>query len=156
MEFSMPKDFFKGDFAFHLEIKMDNGINVLGVLTSLGGAAGLIWGAFLASNPAGWTVAAALGAIGLVFSFYKSIRSFLSSKYKMEQQRQSTDDNLNRIFSKLEESLLENMTNAGQKLDQPLAQTKSQLKFPTEQSRATASALSEIGLRRSDLKNRII
>lgn len=156
MEYSVSSDLLKKSFSFHLEFKIDNGLNVVGILSSLGGAAGLIWVAFLASNPAGWTVATVLGAIGLVFSFYKAIRGFLSSAYKMEQQRASADTNLDRVFEKLEEALLENINKAGEALDEALAQTKTQLKLPLDQSRATVTALSQIGLRMSDLKNSIV
>ena len=156
MVYSVPEDLFKKDLSFHLDFKIGDGLNVVGILSSLGGAASLIWFGFLASNPAGWTVATVLGAIGLVFSFYKSVRGFFSSKYKMEQQRASADDNLDRVFSKLEEALMENISKAGEKLDEALAQTKSQLKLPLDQSRATATALSHITLRMSDLKNSIV
>lgn len=155
LEYSAPDDLFKNSFSFNLDFKIDNGLNVLGILSSLGGAAALIWGAFLASNPAGWTAAAVIGAIGLVFSFYKAVRSFFSSTYKMEQQRASADDNLGRVFGKLEEALLENIDKAGEKLDEALVQTKAQLKLPLEQSWATVNALSEIGKRMSTLKNNI-
>ena len=156
MEYSMPKDLFKSEFSFQLDFKMGNGINVLGILSSLGGAAGLIWASFLASNPVGWTAAAVLGAIGLVFSFYKSVRSFFSSEYKMEQQRKSADENLEKVFDKLEEMLTDNMNKAGERLAEALAETKVQLKMPLEQSLATIRTLSEIGLRMADLKKRIV
>lgn len=156
MEYSMPKDIFKSDFSFQLDFKMGNGINVVGILSSLGGAAGLVWVGFLASNPAGWTVAAVLGAVGLVFSFYKSVRGYFSSKYKMEQQRKSADENLENVFDKLEEMLTDNLDQAGEKLGEALAETKKQLKMPLEQSLATISTLSEIGLRMADLKKRIV
>lgn len=156
MEYSMPKDIFKNEFSFQLDFKMGNGINVLGILSSLGGAAGLIWASFLASNPVGWTAAAVLGAIGLVFSFYKSVRGFFSSKYKMEQQRKSADENLEKVFEKLEEMLTDNMNKAGDKLGEALTETKLQLKMPVEQSLATIGTLSEIGLRMADLKKRVV
>lgn len=79
---------------------MDNGINVIGLLSTLGGAAALVWASFLASNPVGWTAAAVLGAVGLVFSFYKAVRSFFSSDYKKEQQRKVTEDNLDKRCSR--------------------------------------------------------
>lgn len=156
MEYSMPKDIIKSNFSFQLDFKMGNGINVVGIISSLGGAAGLVWVGFLASNPAGWTVAAVLGAIGLVFSFYKSVRGFFSSQYKMEQQRKSADENIEKVFEKLEEMLIENLDQAGVKLGEALAETKKQLKIPLEQSLATISTLSEISLRMADLKKRII
>ena len=151
----MPSDLFAKSFSLQLDFKMDNGLNVFGIVSSLGGAAGLIWMAFLASNPAGWTAAAVISAIGLVFSFYKSVRSFFSSDYKMEQQRASADKNIDLVFEKLEEAILENINKATQQLDEALAQTKMKLKLPLQQSLTTVDTLTQIGTRMSQLKTRI-
>ncbi|GBU14677.1 hypothetical protein AwPolaro_00550 [Polaromonas sp.] len=156
MEYSMPQNMFKSEFSFRLDFEMDNGINVLGIVSSLGGAAALIFTAFLTSNPVGWTVASVLGAIGLVLSFYTAIRGWLSSDFKMEQQRESADENLKNVFDKLEEVLVNNLSKAGEKLGEALAETKVQLKMPFEQSQTTIETLSEIALRMTDFKKRIV
>ena len=74
----------------------------------------------------------------------------------MEQQRKSADENLEKVFDKLEEMLTDNMNKAGERLAEALAETKVQLKMPLEQSLATIRTLSEIGLRMADLKKRIV
>lgn len=129
---------------FKTDFKMKNGINMLGLISTLGGAAGLIWTTFLASNPAGWTVAAVLGAVGLVFSFYKAVRSLFSSDYKKEQQRKSADENLENIFSKLNEKLNDHLESASKKINEALQQTKSQLRVPHEQCANSKIALEKI------------
>ena len=140
---------------FNANFKMENGINVIGLISTLGGAAALVWGSFLASNPVGWTTAAVLGAIGLVFSFYKAVRSFFSSDYKMEQQRKSTDENLNIVFSKLTETLDNNLEAASEKINEALEKTKIQMGIPFEQSMNTQLALSGVITNMKKLNDRL-
>jgi hypothetical protein len=150
MEYSMPGDLFTKSFSFHLDFKMNNGLNVVDLLSSLGGATTLVIGIF-SGNP----VVVAIGAVTLVFQIYKSVRSFFSSAYKMEQQRASADDNLDRVFEKLEEAMLANINNSTQQLDEALAKTKMKLKLPLQQSLTTVDTLAQIDMRMSQLKNRI-
>lgn len=140
---------------FNIDFKMDNGINVLGLITTLGGAAGLVWTTFLASSPAGWTVAAVLGAVGLVFNFYKAVRSFFSSDYKKEQQRQAVDENLDNFFTKLTEKLEDNIQSASTKIDEALQDTKKQMLIPHEQCVNTKAALEGITIKMMALRNGI-
>ena len=140
---------------FDTDFKMDNGINVIGLLSTLGGAAALVWASFLASNPVGWTAAAVLGAVGLVFSFYKAVRSFFSSDYKKEQQRKVTEDNLDKVFSKLTETLDNNLESASEKIDEALQETKKQMRIPYEQSVNTKKALEGISSQMSALRDKI-
>ena len=135
---------------------MDNGINVIGLISTLGGAAALVWASFLASNPVGWTTAAVLGAVGLVFSFYKAVRSFFSSDYKKEQQRKSADDNLGKVFTKLTEMLDDNLESASAKINEALLETKKQMRIPYEQSINTKAALEEIVTKMMALRDQLI
>jgi len=132
------------NIGFKTDFKMTNGINMFGLISTLGGAAGLVWTTFLASNPAGWTVAAVLGAVGLVFSFYKSVRSIFSSDYKKEQQRKSADDNLDKVFLKITEKLNDNLESASEKINEALLHVKSQMRIPYEQCINSKTALEEI------------
>ena len=140
---------------FNANFKMENGINVIGLISTLGGAAALVWGSFLASNPVGWTTAAVLGAIGLVFSFYKAVRSFFSSNYKKEQQRKSTDENLDMVFSSLVETLDKNLEAASEKIDEALQKTKKQMQVPFEQSINTQLALAGLITRMKKLNDKL-
>lgn len=154
LQYSINDPFSSMQLSFSTDFKMDNGINVLALISSLGGAAALVWASFLASNPVGWTTAAVLGAVGLVFSFYKAVRSFFSSEYKKEQQRKSADENLKAVFKKLTEMLDGNLQSASEKISEALEDTKKQLRLPYQQSLATQTALSDIAQRISKLRDK--
>lgn len=141
LELNINRHFGTGPGHFSLEFKFDNGINTLGLLSSLGGATAMIWGAFFASNPLGWSVATALGAVTLLFSFYKSVRGFFSSSYKMEQQRKSADENLAKVFGKIEETLDERLSEAGGEISQTMNRLKEQLSAPLHSVQETLQAL---------------
>lgn len=140
----------------HTDFKMDNGINVIALISSLGGAAALVWASFLASNPVGWSTAAVLGAVGLVFSFYKAVRSFFSSEYKKEQQRKSADENLDKVFEKLTEMLDANLDSASAKINEALLETKLKMRVPYEQSISTKAALEAIASKMAVLRDKLI
>lgn len=88
----------KTDFNF----KLDNGINKMGVVGALIGGFALAW------NPMGWGLIA-ISAATLLFSVYKSVRSFFSSNYKKSQQRKSTDENLRNIVKDINQNLEDNL-----------------------------------------------
>ncbi|MFB6413797.1 hypothetical protein [Edwardsiella piscicida] len=90
----------KFDGQFDVKIDIDSGIKLTSLLATLAGGALLFW------NPAGWIVLAPALA-GLVFAFYKAVRSFFSSSYKMSQQRQSADENLSKVARKIKSSISE-------------------------------------------------
>ncbi|MFM2059153.1 MAG: hypothetical protein RLY71_3538 [Pseudomonadota bacterium] len=156
LHYTIDNPFSSSKLSFNTNFKMDKGINVLGLISTLGGAAGLVWTTFLASNPAGWTVAAVLGAVGLVFSFYKAIRSFLSSDYKKEQQRKSADNNLNKVFAKLTERLDDNLESASAKINEALMDTQKQMRIPYEQCVNTKTALEGFAARMKALHDKLI
>lgn len=142
--------------SFNTDFKMDNGINVIGLISTLGGAAALVWASFLGSNPVGWTTAAVLGAVGLVFSFYKAVRSFFSSDYKKEQQRESANHNLDKVFAKLIKMLDDNLKSASAKINEALLETKKQMRIPYEQSVNTKTALKGITVKIMALRDKLI
>ncbi|HJV74719.1 MAG TPA: hypothetical protein VJ654_10890 [Noviherbaspirillum sp.] len=141
LEININRHFGAGPGHFDLEFKIDNGINTVGLLSSLGGAAALVWGTFFASNPLGWSIAAAIGAVTLLFSFYKAVRSFFSSSYKMEQQRKVADENLAMVFDKIEQMLDERMSEAGNEIAQTMERLKDQLSVPLNSVQTTLQTL---------------
>jgi uncharacterized protein YukE len=142
--------------SFNTDFKMSNGINIVGLISTLGGAAALVWASFLASNPVGWTTAAVIGAVGLVFSLYKAVRSFFSSDYKKEQQRKSADENIEKVFEKLTEMLDGNLESASAKIKEALLSTKTQMRIPYEQSLNTKMALEEIAGKMAALRDKLV
>ncbi len=83
--------------AFDFNIDTDSGIDGLGLLGSM---AGLGFGIFNFWNPIGWA-SIGLGAIGMV----KSVWNFFDSDYKKSQQKKEVDNNLNKVFKKIEEDV---------------------------------------------------
>ena len=101
------------DSKFIIALKIDNGINGYGLFGSIlsGGAtayfafaAGNIW------NPAGWTLTTlgiVLSALAVIISFGKSINKFFDSDYKKSEQKQSTNDNLDKIVENIKPKIMQ-------------------------------------------------
>lgn len=81
-----------------VNINIDDGVDVWGVLGAVGSGLVLFW------NPAGWAVVAASVA-SLVFQVYKAFRSMFSSDYKKSQQRKSTNENIAIVTSKIKSNI---------------------------------------------------
>lgn len=156
LQYTIDDPFSSLKLSVNTDFKMSNGINVVGLISTLGGATALIWAAFLASNPVGWTTATVIGAVGLVFSFYKAVRSFFSSDYKKEQQRKSADENLEKVFDKLTEMLDSNLESASAKIKEALISTKTQMSFPYEQCLHTKEALEVIAVKMAALRDKLV
>lgn len=156
LQYTIDDPFSSLKLSFNTDFKMSNGINVVGLVSTLGGATALIWAAFLTSNPVGWTTATVIGAVGLVFSFYKALRSFFSSNYKKEQQRKSADENLERLFEKLTEMLDGNLESASAKIKDALLSTKSKMRNPYAQCLHTKEALQDISIHMTKLRDRLV
>lgn len=108
---------------FELNINIDHGVNITGLLGSL------ISGALLWWTGAG-LLAAAVSAVGIVVSIYKSVRSFFSSKYKKEQQREAADKNIRSVAREIESSASTAAREAIDKIREHLQETGKSLKEP--------------------------
>jgi hypothetical protein len=113
------------DFNFDLSEDIDNGVNVAGIISSIVG------GVLLAISGAG-IAAIALGAVGLVFSVYKSVRSMFSSSYKISQQKKSANKNIDNIAEELYGTANTNIDNALKELEEKIDTIKLSLKTPIE------------------------
>jgi len=122
--------------GFSLDVDIDNGVNVMGLIGTVVGTVGLVF------TPVGWG-AIAVGAVGLVFSFYKSVRSFFSSNYKMSQQRKSTDNNIYDVARELERTVDRNIDSAVPKIESQLDLLKEVLKMPVANTKAINDVLTE-------------
>ncbi|ASY77973.1 MULTISPECIES: hypothetical protein [Pectobacterium] len=125
---------FEGQFDVRIDI--DSGIKLTSLLATLAGGALLFW------NPAGWIVLAPALA-GLVFAFYKAVRSFFSSSYKMSQQRQSADENLSNVARKIKASISDGLESAFPELDEKVEQLKAMLQEPVRQASHTNNILKD-------------
>lgn len=113
------------DINFDLSENIDNGVNVIGIISSIVG------GVVLAISGAG-IAAIALGAVGLVFSIYKSVRSMFNSSYKISQQKKSADENIANITKELQSTANTNIDNAFKELEGKVDTIKLSLKTPIE------------------------
>jgi hypothetical protein len=121
---------------FSLDVDIDNGVNIMGLIGTVVGAVGLAY------TPVGWG-AIAFGAVGLVVSFYKSIRSFLSSDHKMSQQRKSTDGNIHDVAKKLESTVERKIDGTIPNIESQLEVLKEALKTPVANTKAINDVLTE-------------
>jgi len=118
----------KFDNQFELKIDIDNGLKLTSLLATLAGGALLWW------NPAGWLILGPALA-GMVFAVYKAVRSFFSSSYKISQQKQSSDDNLNKIARNMKSSIEEGIEKVFPELEEKVVQLKSMLEEPARQAK---------------------
>ncbi|MBV7480294.1 hypothetical protein [Pseudomonas sp. PDM31] len=136
-----------GDFS--LNVNIDNGINVVGLLASLAGGAVLFW------NPAGW-VLMSIGVATLLVSLAKAVWSFFDSDYKKGQQRKATDNNLENACEAIRDSFRETLAQALPPLEVKIEQIRTVLRQPALQARHINQKLdaAHLGLKKiaSDLK----
>ena len=126
-----------GDMDFSLNIKIDNGVSTIGLISSAIGAAILL----LIPGP-GW-VALAVGIVGILISAFKAIRSSLSSDYKKAQQRKAADENIDKIFRSIESSHISQLEENMQKLADSLTHIKKRFQLPAQQAELITSSLKD-------------
>jgi exonuclease VII large subunit len=126
LDFNINCYFGDGKNGFTPDFKIDNGINKVGLLSSLGNAATLIWAAFQSTNPIGLTIIAAT----LLFRFAKAVLGYFSTSYKMEQQRKSANENLEKVFENIEKTFDKRLSEVGGEVSKMMKQLKEQLSGP--------------------------
>jgi hypothetical protein len=125
---------------FTLDFKIDNGINLYGLLASIAGGILLVW------NPVGW-VLMSLGALTLLTSMFKSVWGFFSSSYRMGQQRKSTDDNLDNVCKQIRASLKKSLDSAMPALEQKVGTIRDMVWAPVGQTQQISNKLDRVHLR---------
>ena len=133
---------------FKLDVDIDNGVNVMGLIGTVIGTVGL------AFTPVGWG-AIAVGAAGLIFSLYKSVRSLFSSDYKMSQQRQSTDDNINDVAKELENTVKRHIEDAVPNIETQLKALKEALNMSVAKTKAINDVLASSTAHLDKISNKI-
>ncbi len=109
-----------------LSINIDNGIKVGSLLLSVGGAIAAILGT------GGWILA--VGLVGLVFSFAKSVWGWVDSDYKKSEQRKSVNQNLHNIVAQLHQSLEAELKEALPEVRAKLDQIEQTIEVPIKQT----------------------
>ncbi|MGY0635131.1 hypothetical protein [Luteimonas sp. A478] len=123
------------DPKFSLNLKVDNGVNVLGlVLTTIGTIS------LLVSNPAGWLIIT-FSVLGLVISLGKALWALVDSNFKKSQQRKAVDENLSKAVSELKKDLNDGRKSILDTLQGPCNDVKKQLGAPLRNIKLQASVL---------------
>lgn len=127
---------------FNLDIKIDNGLNLIGLVSS--GVAIVISIVSLASNPVGWTfafVGGVLAAVGALIGVTKSVIGFFSSDYKKSQQRKETDNAIRKAANQIGnemEKILNDIKNA---MNEEVEKVLMELQAPLKQYKSVIEVL---------------
>jgi hypothetical protein len=124
------------DTKFDLKIDIDNGLKWKNLI------APIIGGAFMFWNPAGWVVLA-LSLSTILVSIGKAVISFFSSSYKMSQQRQSADKNLEEITDQMRIEMHKSLNDAFPILATKVDEIKLALEEPVKQVREILTTLEQ-------------
>ncbi|WP_394206974.1 DUF726 domain-containing protein [Pseudomonas putida] len=113
---------------FNLNIKIDNGIKIMGLLASLVGiaAAPFTGGASL------WVAGGA--ALTFLIAVGKALWSAIDKDYKKSQQRQATDKNLLSATEQLRDTLQQSLDSALEDMQQTIKQLDLALQAPAKQA----------------------
>lgn len=85
--------------VFVLDLRVDNGVSVVGLVTTAIGAIALAL-----TGPGGWVVIS-LSALGVVMSLAKALWSLIDEGFKKSQQRKAVDENLTEAMSSLKKDI---------------------------------------------------
>jgi len=134
---------------FNLNIKIDNGVKVAGLLASLVGiaAAPFTGGASL------WFVGASV--LTALVSIGKALWSALSTDSKMSQQRQALDKNLRSATQQLRDMLRESLNIALNEMQGTIDQLDLALEAPAKQAANQVNTLSRSTIRLKTLSRQI-
>ncbi|MBK5262070.1 MAG: hypothetical protein JJE17_05775 [Peptostreptococcaceae bacterium] len=114
----------KFDFDFTSDIDIKSGINlpstILSVITAIGGVI------LCFMSPAGWALLA-LSILGGAISIGKEVLGVLDHKYRASQQKKVSDDNIEEMGNKILESILVNLKDAEDPLQEGISGIKDEL-----------------------------
>lgn len=136
------------DIDFEFEIKIDNGISIAGLITTVLGSIALIFGS------GGWALA--FGAISIILSFTKAVWAFFDSDYKKAQQRKAADRNIEKIFCSVESTCTSQLKVKNQKLYSNLDNIKHKFQLPAIQAQKITSLLNDFVQRLELISQKII
>lgn len=130
---------------FKININVDNGLKVGGLVTGgIGAALGIV---FLVSNPAGWTIAFVGGVLALVGSLVgvaKSVWGFFDSDYKKSQQRKEADKILREANKTIEKETNKIIAKIKQEISIEMQKIQNQLEDPVKQCIAINTSLKQV------------
>ena len=127
---------------FNLDIKIDNGLNLIGLVSS--GVSVVTGIVLLATNPVGWTVTfvgGVLAVVGALIGVTKSVIGFFSSDYRKSQQRKETDNAIRKAANQIGnemEKILNGIKNA---MNEEVEKVLMELQAPLKQYKSVIEVL---------------
>ena len=127
---------------FNLDIKIDNGLNLIGLVSS--GVSVVTGIVLLATNPVGWTVTfvgGVLSVVGALIGVTKSVIGFFSSDYRKSQQRKETDNAIRKAANQIGnemEKILNGIKNA---MNEEVEKVLMELQAPLKQYKSVIEVL---------------
>ena len=85
--------------SFNLDLRVNNGVNIAGLVTTAVGAIILAL-----TGPAGWVVIS-LSVVGVILSLAKALWSLVDEDFRKSQQRKAVDENLFKVAASLKKDL---------------------------------------------------
>lgn len=137
------------DETFRLNIKIDNGVNSVGLISGL---VGLVAAPFTG----GASVWLALGsAFTVAVGMFKSVVSVFNSNYKKSQQREATNKNLRNVKSQLQSALSESLDQVTPDLSKVIEQLHIEVSQSTKQVNVVEKVMSQSLSRLNELSQSI-
>lgn len=134
---------------FDFKIKIDNGINIVGLL---GGLVGVVLAPFTGGASL-WVAGAA--ALTALISVGKAIWGALSSNYKKSQQREATGKALRKVTEELRASLREDLEKVLPDMQRTISQLEEALEAPAKQATTLVQSLTRSNDQLKALSRRI-
>lgn len=135
--------------AFALDLRIDNGVSVVGLVTTAIGAVAMAF-----TGPVGWVVIS-LSALGVVLSLAKALWSLVDDDFKKAQQRKAVDENLEKVTATVKRDLEASQKVVMQAVASACTEAKNRLGGPQRSVKAQAAALRLSANRLSALSKKI-
>ena len=137
-------DHFTFNKNFRIDINVDNGMKIWGLLGS--GIGAVIGAAALFSNPAGWSIAfigGVLAVLGSIVGVVKSVWGWFDSDYKKSQQRKETDKALREAGKSIDTELNKTIEQIKHEIITEIQKVKNELEKPIRQCQAINFSLQQ-------------
>ncbi len=121
--------------SFSLDLKIDSGVSVIGLVSTAIGTAAL-----LIAGPAGWVVIT-FSALGLAISLAKALWGLVDEDFKKAQQRKAVDENLEKARASLKDDLEKSERAVMEALETACTEAKARLGLPQKDIKAKAAVL---------------
>lgn len=137
-----------GTLDISINMNIDNGVNVAGLIGSVVGGVGLFF------ITGGWALA--IAALGVLISVLKAFASFLSSDYKKSQQRKSADSKLEEVFDSVKTKYVSQLEASFVKLEEKMMDIKAGFNLSALQTEQIKLSLADSSRRLSLISGNIM